>query len=1103
MKTLLITKHAILTGLFLSSIALFSPSVAFSWTQDIIEATEAMEKGTANDQQKALILMETNVVNEMRIKGVISDGAFQASHHYYDTISQEEAVKAAHQHGAELKVQQRTNKVFDAGTDSDYITNAKNKEQVQAMQQSYNENFDAKIRQLSGDAGTGKNWIKKNDVDFMVNPDAGSKITDAEFADVAGVNNDAYVRPDAARFEAKSRSTSGEKPTLQETKAYIDEMRDFIHKKRNSSKQYATEIIDLNKNPKSQQQGTPEYAKRMSLEAQLLQSQAHQAKYFNRINDASKILADQAHTVAPATSNLPEVAKKRAASDGVSTAQRQINAATAASTADNLMTQGKLNEALLLSIGSSRQPKLTAQNNERIANIISDLPPSQQGELIIKLLDSNCVDKNVTEDLKLRLRAHNSSKQTGGTKTPQRSTKLGKAGKVAGLAGDILSIQDQLKKAEQGSHLFFNIEEDDSESMKNLKRSAVALTELAPIPIIDSLERGWKTDERIKREILRKIANGEDVDPVLITAEVFAEIGINTVGSLTIEPLLSGIKAMDEGYMASRDLFKNWQDDAVRAESEQLQKEKMSGIMARIEAIDLGFISATSTGKDGKISYVLDDVQHGDAIDFTVERSDRWTSQYKVQWLIKDSHKQVIATTPFKDAASPTVHILHYFNNNLRPGHYVVVFRIFDAASQKMMDSTDYGFTVSGTFAMGRLSAKQTNGKSYQGRVKHGNKLRFTITPVGTWKNQTIEWLIDGDAIKTGSADSRGITHVTVGFDKNYSIGNHTVSVRAIKGKKIIAVKKMTFQVEENVDYIARGRKRHKQTIRSLVEATIPTCLGNAKTTITQELLSTPIEEKEALAWGKPQKIEQIQKDYKKAILTEWLQGFPALPEDECTISYAQAVATGASSHGLGPQDSLFAQLKDKLKKKKKKDPAMAKCLQLQKSMDSLKQNYRKNEDQYLNTVSSFMRGTANHPTFQRLYGKTESLASQLESLQAAGDSAPDKESYAVIYAKFTSTNSMYKSAQTELKTFISKVSVIGDFIKNHTAAKDCQPVVDYVNADRDRKDIFDTIVGGGAGEGLSGRCTDLLRAEEKYNNHLQQYKDLECPELIKKQAAK
>lgn len=46
---------------------------------------------------------------------------------------------------------------------------------------------------------------------------------------------------------------------------------------------------------------------------------------------------------------------------------------------------------------------------------------------------------------------------------------LKKAGKWAGIAGDIISIKDSLQKAEQGSHLLFNYEEDDSSTEKWLR----------------------------------------------------------------------------------------------------------------------------------------------------------------------------------------------------------------------------------------------------------------------------------------------------------------------------------------------------------------------------------------------------------------------------------------------------------------------------------------------------------------------------------------------------------------------------------------------------------------------------------------------------------
>lgn len=764
----------------------FQTEQAFAWSDALVSAAEAMATNTASPEQQKLLVRENDLVNQMRQKGVISESAYQASQRHYSEKVQAFASDAARENGATLRVQERkANTPWDAGTDSDFITDAKTKKQVTEIQNSLNR----KLQEYVGDQ-TQKNYLKKNDIDIMVDP---AGVSPEEFKKIAAANNDAYKRPEAASYEAKSRS--GQRPSVQETTAYLDEMRDFIEKKKGKSRQLSEKLREVNADPEAHKKGTEAYDKRMSMEAKLQQTQAQQAKYLERIQGATETLAQHAGSQAPDASALPGQGKVRGPSEQISVQQRQIKSATVDAANTHLVSQGKMNETLMLAELAQRDPAKAGEYKQRIAEVSKDLNPSQKGELVERLKNNTNLDSTLVRDLNNAMKdgsgQRNHSPTAGSVKTPA----LHRMGDATGVIGDLMGIQEKLGQAEQGSHLLINFSKDDSTLSKGLKMAGVAALELAPIPVLDSLEKGWTVDEKIKKEIVDAIRRGEHVDPALVTARVFAEIGVDTVADFTIKPVLQGVEATAEGGKMAKDMFQNWQDDTLRSQSQALQEEKFEAIVARIEQINLGPVRAERRTPAGEKLYSLDSVGNGDVLACSVERNAQWTDKYFVRWEVLDNSKQVLSRSQDTPATSPAANTFSY-SNTLQPGSYQVVFRVFDRALNKQMDSSSTGFTVADALGIGAIQAS-LGGNPFSGKAKVGESIRMQVSPSGKWDAaHTIEWILDGDRpIKSEPASSPGISEFSLRMADYYNPGRHTVSVRAINNAsgKIVAHQQLAF----------------------------------------------------------------------------------------------------------------------------------------------------------------------------------------------------------------------------------------------------------------------------------------------------------------------
>src|SRR6056297_850680 len=268
------------------------------------------------------------------------------------------------------------------------------------------------------------------------------------------------------------------------------------------------------------------------------------------------------------------------------------------------------------------------------------------------------------------------------------------AGKWAGIAGDIISIKDSLEKAEQGNHLLFNYEDDDSMPEKTAKILAVAALELAPVPVIDAVERGWQVNEEEKKYLQNMSTSGRtgtwETHPLTSIARVSSKITDRVAKSMTIDPLLAGKTAVDEGYQALGDISSNFLADFERSESERLQAEKRKEYEERAGEFGLGVLLGEK--EDGRS---LDNgVKPGDILKFYTSRNKNWTEEYRIKWELEISPGNSLTIREIR-ADTVNSETLNFKLPVLQPEEYILRLRVFDRNTNLQVDYRELSFTVS------------------------------------------------------------------------------------------------------------------------------------------------------------------------------------------------------------------------------------------------------------------------------------------------------------------------------------------------------------------------------------------------------------------------
>ncbi len=372
------------------------------------------------------------------------------------------------------------------------------------------------------------------------------------------------------------------------------------------------------------------------------------------------------------------------------------------------------------------------------------------------------------------------------------------AGKWAGIAGDIMSIRDSLEKAEQGNHLLFNYEKDDSRTEKTAKTLAVAALELAPVPVIDAVERGWQVDEEEKQYLQNMSASGRagtwETHPLTSIARVSTKITYRAVKSMTIDPLVAGKTAMNEGYRTLGDVSKNFLADFERSESERLQAEKRKEFEER--SGNFGLVQLLGEKEDGRS--LANGVKPGEILKFYTGRNENWTEEYRIKWELEISPGNSLTVKEIR-ADQTGSEMVKFEMPVMEPGEYILRLRVFDRNTNLQVDYRELPFTVSDEIGLTDMTATLAdfNGPALNGEAEVGDILAFEVDRIGDWNEQYyVEWSLNGRRYKYEKADDPKI-HLLRFTTDELTAGDYKVSVRILAAdNKIIAYREYMVKLQ-------------------------------------------------------------------------------------------------------------------------------------------------------------------------------------------------------------------------------------------------------------------------------------------------------------------
>ncbi|MGE4317754.1 MAG: hypothetical protein AB7E96_02515 [Deferribacterales bacterium] len=451
------------------------------------------------------------------------------------------------------------------------------------------------------------------------------------------------------------------------------------------------------------------------------------------------------------------------------------------------------------------------ENFARAAEIIMSVDGSSS-------TDVEAVARNLQEygfknpaDLAEYMRGQTESLKLAQKKIPSSpKISLETAGNIAGFAGNLMSINQRLKEAEQGNHLFWNFDKTDSNTEKIMKAAAVAAVELMPIPLIDALERGWDVGERADKymEYFRKeLERGEtdwQVHPAFVMFAMTSTVTAETVASMTVEPLVSGAQAVSEGVKTVRDVSNNFLGDFEREKSMELQREKMTDARDRIRTIDMGEIRGFRGGLNGRSLY--DEADYGETLAFQIDRNSKWESGYFTIWELKLPDGRSITMKDRTSASMPdSASVIFAMPDGMPSGQYSAVVRVFETDSLLQADWREKKFRLTDSAGIGSIASftghfPESGGKILSGTAKPGDVLAFRAAKNGDWDKYEVQWLVNGELYKKTNGKDPKANVLRFGTD-GMSNGEYEVTLRLIDVsgtvRRIAAFSRTKFEIDD------------------------------------------------------------------------------------------------------------------------------------------------------------------------------------------------------------------------------------------------------------------------------------------------------------------
>ena len=367
---------------------------------------------------------------------------------------------------------------------------------------------------------------------------------------------------------------------------------------------------------------------------------------------------------------------------------------------------------------------------------------------------------------------------------PRPRVNKGSVVKRAGIVGDILSIKERLKQAEQGSNWMVNFKHDDSTTETAAKALVIAAAELLPHGPTDLMDRGFNVDEKIKKAIKASIKSGEPLSDAYIGAMIVGGTAAETMKQLVIDPIVPVAGLIKETLWDSpRDLWDRTKEAFNRKASAQLQLETHTAVLEFQNRIDLAPIQATRSGADDTGSHFSGHaLSPDDSLLLSIERNDQWEESLVVQWSVWDSKKSVIVQHPAKPVGGPSalqLAIPPTFLKRRTPGSYTVQVNVSDPVSGQTAYQR-HVFSISDYFAFGPLQVLDENDQPRTNGIQPGDRIKVKTKRGGSWDDRyLIEWLFNGEMLKNVPASDPKADYIVLGLDAELS-GVSKIAVRAV-----------------------------------------------------------------------------------------------------------------------------------------------------------------------------------------------------------------------------------------------------------------------------------------------------------------------------------
>ncbi len=464
------------------------PKVVLETMSQAAEDLKANRPSTLSDAQKSLLVWYNDDINRAEMSGWFEGNPdlYQASQQVHAEVSSTVAGNVANDVNAGFDVQTRLQPDFMPGTDSDYIfeldpNSADPVDDVRKLQRGYNDNLndfmrrsidnDPKVRAALEAEGVHfeprSDWHRKLDVDFMADP---RTVSQSQFEEIAKLNNDAYTRREAADFERISRASDGTAVTPEMYTGYVDEMRDFIKKKRDK-------IAKIRKNPDllSDPDALADYHRLM----------AQENKYISRIEAANKHLRGQEGlmpTTRPQASSTyvvhydeqgKAVIRQRSDKTLAKRASSRVHGNLGISTVGNTLGGQVENRALIelsesMAEAARRNPARWGRASEDIARMVEHMSPSEKGRLIesIKRRSGPKMAEQVAEAMR---------KRAGATEGGARARMGRAAGQLDDALRGALGVSDDLSRMGRMRRGFNEAASKALGGLDQISRGAVAV----------------------------------------------------------------------------------------------------------------------------------------------------------------------------------------------------------------------------------------------------------------------------------------------------------------------------------------------------------------------------------------------------------------------------------------------------------------------------------------------------------------------------------------------------------------------------------------------------------------------------------------------------